>query len=772
MSSPPRAAVLTRPNLREAPIAVLNTAVTAGGCALGILPVGALFSDNRWYMEALGAIILMAAPAAVLRWRRPPRALQLVPGAALVLLYVTTLYLHKGSLFGTLPGSGTVQRLRDLQAETRAVVRSEASPLASTAGLRLYLIPSAAALTALTDWLANVRRSPALAGVGFLATFTIVGAIRGGSVGWWQFVAAAIGYLLVLLTASRRETAEWGRIVPRVGQGRVTRLRLAASGARIGSVAVILAIVVPVLVPGLNRNLLLDYFHNGPGGNGPGNVTLSAFVGLAGQLREHKTTKLWTAHVTGGSREPFYFRQAVLDQYTNGGWRPGNPGTRRQPTPYVLQQLLDSGSASAYSATIKILSFGDDAPLFGQPRQFHDLRGDWEYDTSSEILAGSVTRHNETYTEDVAEPNPSPDELRVAKPGTGTLQGSDQVPDEVRRIVNNVVVGKQGAYDKVLALLGYFSPQNGFSYSLKTKTGDTGSALLDFLHNRVGFCQQYAAAMAIMLRVAGVPSRVVLGATHGKFDSDGNVTVTNHDLHAWVEVQFDGIGWVPFDPTPLSSSPADAGRAAALPWASPAAGASASQSSTTREPSASQRNPGASGQDSSSASASAGSGRGKGVHVPVGFTVAVGLAAVLAALLSIRPGLRLRQRSSRWRRARQQQSLAPVWQELRASATDAGHPWPVRTTPRQLPRWLGEQGVVTDAALQRFVAAAEREFYAGAAASSDGFDETLSEAIGSVQLTRRQLLALSGRRHRARLRMWPASMSRRRGRSAALTGKH
>ena len=74
---------------------------------------------------------------------------------------------------------------------------------------------------------------------------------------------------------------------------------------------------------------------------------------------------------------------------------------------------------------------------------------------------------------------------------------------------------------------------------------------MDFLDTKIGFCQQYAAAMGVMLRKAGVPARVVLGYMHPMPDGNGKFTVTTFDAHAWVEAYFTGIGWVPFDPTPV-----------------------------------------------------------------------------------------------------------------------------------------------------------------------------------------------------------------------------
>ena len=112
--------------------------------------------------------------------------------------------------------------------------------------------------------------------------------------------------------------------------------------------------------------------------------------------------------------------------------------------------------------------------------------------------------------------------------------------------------GKQTNYDKVRAIYDYFSRQNGFSYSLSTQGGTSGQDIVNFLTNKVGFCQQYAAAMAWLVRAADIPARVAFGFTLG--NKQGNTyTLTNLNLHAWTEVYFEGVGWVPFDATPAAN---------------------------------------------------------------------------------------------------------------------------------------------------------------------------------------------------------------------------
>ena len=85
-----------------------------------------------------------------------------------------------------------------------------------------------------------------------------------------------------------------------------------------------------------------------------------------------------------------------------------------------------------------------------------------------------------------------------------------QITERVRQLTT----GRTTEYDKVRAIYDFFTPANGFSYSFDAPGGNSGSAIVDFLASKKGFCVQYAAAMAWLVRAAGFPARVAFATTN------------------------------------------------------------------------------------------------------------------------------------------------------------------------------------------------------------------------------------------------------------------
>ena len=108
-------------------------------------------------------------------------------------------------------------------------------------------------------------------------------------------------------------------------------------------------------------------------------------------------------------------------------------------------------------------------------------------------------------------------------------------------------------YAATVALEAWFRTGGGFTYDESPPQAPPGTPPLVFFleRSKAGYCQHYAGAMALMLRYLGIPSRVAAGFTSGTYDRERRVwNVSDRNAHTWVEVWFQGYGWLPFDPTP------------------------------------------------------------------------------------------------------------------------------------------------------------------------------------------------------------------------------
>jgi hypothetical protein len=152
--------------------------------------------------------------------------------------------------------------------------------------------------------------------------------------------------------------------------------------------------------------------------------------------------------------------------------------------------------------------------------------------------------------------------------GPGGASGRDLVEGSPYRSTYALAtrLARQAAtpYDFALAIERFLSPADGFVYDERPPYSQF--PLVKFLlSSKHGYCQQFAGAMALLLRMGGVPARVATGFTPGDYDAaTRRYVVSDLDAHAWVEAWFPHYGWVRFDPTP-GSAPARAGELGILP---------------------------------------------------------------------------------------------------------------------------------------------------------------------------------------------------------------
>jgi transglutaminase-like putative cysteine protease len=127
------------------------------------------------------------------------------------------------------------------------------------------------------------------------------------------------------------------------------------------------------------------------------------------------------------------------------------------------------------------------------------------------------------------------------------LQVPASISPAVRELAHSWTAQNAGPRSVVNSALQFFRTQ-GFSYSLTP--GEYGDLDEFLFRRRVGFCEHYAASFATLMRLAGIPARVVVGYLGGEYNDLGHFfLVRQADTHAWCEVWLPQTGWTRVDPT-------------------------------------------------------------------------------------------------------------------------------------------------------------------------------------------------------------------------------
>lgn len=224
------------------------------------------------------------------------------------------------------------------------------------------------------------------------------------------------------------------------------------------------------------------------------------------------------------------------------GWPQGVPRGR-------AKDLVEAGDEIAYQVELepsgKRWLFTLDIPV--QVPEHSRILSDFQ------VLAAKPVTNTRVYRV-VSALNYDTGELSSDEEAAGT-----QLPDNMTRRMRDLVADwrrqSDGPEEVINRALGYFR-EEPFHYTLLPPKLGANPADEFLFETRRGFCEHYASSFALMMRIAGIPARIVLGYLGGEYNGlGGYVIVRQSDAHAWVELWLDGQGWVRVDPT-----------AAVAPW--------------------------------------------------------------------------------------------------------------------------------------------------------------------------------------------------------------
>lgn len=780
-------------------------------CLLMALPVlGTVVHGEAWWVPAAVMATVAAGVSALYRlsgWDAFP-----IPflQAFAVALLVTPLFASHIAPLGLLPSVDVVMHLLSLFEQGVDTIDSSSPPVAASSGTMLVIALLFAVFAMASDFLAVTARCPGMVGGLLLALMVVPLIVDDGGLGWLPAASCAVGFLLMLAVDMWVRGREWGMRVPD-GPGPSARVLGVLSRGVTVSVAVaasvLLALTVPLAVPSLRTDAfytMADGTYIGTSGDVI--TTTHPLVSLRRELASSSERTVLTYRTD--AEQPGYLRTYVLDEFDGTNWTMA-PVNASGDTRVVGELPLPAGWREAPSQAVVTtrISLDSDSPRMEfLPLPYWvravDVSGEWYADPRS-LMVFTTERPSTglSFTVESVEQELSAEELAGAGNSQPLLGDYRNLPrgldPRVRELTDALTEGAGSPYERALAIQDYFTG-GSFTYDLNPPSvpGDADPLAHFLLEDRVGYCEQFAGAMAVMARQAGIPARVAVGYTAGELMGDGRWTVSVGNAHAWPELYFEKAGWVRFEPTP---SAADGQGSASVPEYALGEGDRSGQDGPpgeiripdTEEPEqleedeAPSEGPSRSPQESQApedelgdAGTGAGTGSGAGSDLswpPTTGIVAGGLLLALPALIrvlvrwsrmAVLSGSALRPAARKELAVDTSATGAPAtgahtaWRELRDTCLDLGGSWVLTESPRAAAERLTRSGPLSEsseplpeppglmsvptrkpvseeaaAALRRLALAEESARYAPSPTASEGLCEDLRAAIAGLSET-------------------------------------
>jgi hypothetical protein len=370
------------------------------------------------------------------------------------------------------------------------------------------------------------------------------------------------------------------------------------------------------------------------------------------------------------SKNPHYWKAETLDRFDGRGW---TTSPLRDANPSFVNSAISDRPGWKETVRVTLRGLRSDVVIApGSLVAAHGLPADPIFLANKTALFDNQLKSGDSYTATGYTPDPSTKQMRAAPPASAPLgyyttielaepggfvstllhvplRGRPYTGDadaaqrlENSRYARTYALARQIAgnattqYDIVRAIGGYLEQHYKYSERVPNHNFPIDGFLFK---DKKGYCQHFSGAAALMLRMLGIPVRVASGFAPGTLDSKTHeYVVTDLDAHSWIEVWFQGIGWVPFDPTP-AQAPASSQAASFTPLSEIA---SAARGDAKDKLPAKLRDQFIGGSTKGGAGRAAGEGGGTAWGwIAAGIVVALlALAAVVVSVLRLRRGRR------------------------------------------------------------------------------------------------------------------------------------
>lgn len=464
-------------------------------------------------------------------------------GLALVLVTVWTVLPDTTGVFFA-PTGETWDRFVELLGEVRAAFPDDSAPVPYADGWAMLAIGGVALTVWFTDtfaFAADARAETLVPGGLFFVFVSVLGDGDGGV----TLAAVLVGTGVATVAALRARLEPDPTVV--LPRGRRWRPALVPATLCVALLVGAAASALGPRLPGAGEPPLVET----TGRSGGVTEVVSPLVDIRSRLVELSSQQAFRV----SSTEESYWRLTTLPEFDGTTFRLPTRSLERADGTLTSR---DRPGGIPIRQEIEIAALGGRlVPAAADPVEAsgRDLR--WNPDTSTLVTVGGDLAPGDRFSVVSSSPRVSTEQLRAVGPGVDIdpihLQLPTDFPDSVRVLAREVAGDAPTAYDTALALQDWFRSE--FEYSLEVRPGHGTSAIEDFLEARIGYCEQFSATFAAMGRSLGLPTRVAVGYTAGNRFPDGSFEVLGRHAHAWPEVWFGPLGWIPFEPTPGRGAP-------------------------------------------------------------------------------------------------------------------------------------------------------------------------------------------------------------------------
>jgi len=256
-------------------------------------------------------------------------------------------------------------------------------------------------------------------------------------------------------------------------------------------------------------------------------------------------------HFRVKSSQSAYWRTGAYVRYTGDAWERPDDGR-----PWAGQREVSGPAGERISYEVTLERSATALPTAWRPTTVEGVDGT-NITGRRAVRSETVLPAGTTYRGVSLSPAADPSVLRTSDQNYPEsiarryTRLPDDTPARVGAFTDNLTADADSPYETAVAIEQWLESEKTYDLNASHE-GDHVADSFIFEMER-GYCQYFATSMVVMLRSEGVPARYVVGYSTGRRVAENTYAVRGMNAHAWVEVYFEDVGWVKFDPTPGGS---------------------------------------------------------------------------------------------------------------------------------------------------------------------------------------------------------------------------